>query len=205
MGAPRRAARIRSARSAMVIVRPSASGGGSGGGAIAASRSSARTSRTGSSGGASSGTAPASAAAWAVAGSRRNRPDPGKRQLGQAQARVAVGAVDEQPGAQLGLGVRALVGERHRIGRIGPAREHRPALDQDQLAGDGDERRHVAEPVGLEPPERVEVGVGERAERHGQDVELAGLDERQQEPERAVELGHLDLRRGSRAGGPRRR
>ena len=62
----------------------------------------------------------------------------------------------------------------------------------------------VAEPVRLEPAERVEVGVGQGAERDGQDVELARLDERQQERERPVELGHLDLRRGSRAGGPRR-
>ena len=99
-----------------------------------------------------------------------------------------------QPGAELGLGVDAFVGERGRAGRIGPARQHRPALDQDQLAGDRDERADVAEPVRLEPPERVEIGLGEGAERDGQDVELARLDERQQEPERAVELGHLDLR-----------
>ena len=194
MGAPRRAARIRSARSPMVIVRPSASDGGSGGGAIAASRSSARDQPDG---------VERRRVQRHGAGERRGvgrrrlapeQPGPGKRQLGQAQARVAVSAIDEQAGAQLGLGVRALIGERHRIGRIGPAREHRPALDQDQLAGDRDERRHVAEPVGLQSPERVEVGAGERTERHGQDVELAGLDERQQEPERAVELGHLDLR-----------
>ena len=47
--------------------------------------------------------------------------------------------------------------------------------------------------------ERVEVGVGQRAERHGQDVELARLDERQQQPERAVELGDLDQGRRLRA------
>ena len=46
----------------------------------------------------------------------------------------------------------------------------------------------------VEPTERIEVGVGERRERHGQDVELARLDERQEERQRAVELGHLDLR-----------
>ena len=44
--------------------------------------------------------------------------------------------------------------------------------------------------------QRIEVRVGERAERHGQDVELACLDERQQKRERALELGQLDLGRG---------
>ena len=47
--------------------------------------------------------------------------------------------------------------------------------------GDGHERADVAQPVRLEAGERVEVGVGEAAERHRQDVELARLDERQQQ------------------------
>ena len=43
------------------------------------------------------------------------------------------------------------------------------------------------------PGERVQVRVRETAERDGQHVELAGLDERQQERQRPVELGDLDL------------
>ena len=74
VGASRRAARMISARSVSVMMRPMASGGGSGGGAMAARRSRARTSRAGSRVGASAGRAPASAAAWAAAGSRRNSP-----------------------------------------------------------------------------------------------------------------------------------
>ena len=78
------------------------------------------------------------------------------------------------------------------------ARQHRAALDQDQLAGDRDERADIAEPVDLERRERVEIGVGQRAERDRQDVELARLDERQEQGERPVELGDLDLGRGLR-------
>ena len=51
----------------------------------------------------------------------------------------------------------------------------------------------VAEPVGVEATERIEIGVGEGSERHRQDVELARLDERQEERQRAFEFGHLDL------------
>ena len=77
-----------------------------------------------------------------------------------------------------------------------PPRQHRPALDQDQLARDRDERADVAEPVAVERRERVEVGVGERAERDGQDVELARLDEGEQQGKRPVEALETDLGRG---------
>ena len=44
--------------------------------------------------------------------------------------------------------------------------------------------------------ERVEIGVGERAERHGQHVELARLDERQQQRRAGPSnVGDLDLGR----------
>ena len=101
-----------SARSVMVIVRAMASGGGSGGGAIAASRSSARTSRRGSSGGASAGRAPASAGRVRAPRLAPEQADPAERVLGQAQAGVAMRAVEQQAGAELGLGVGAFVGER---------------------------------------------------------------------------------------------
>ena len=64
--------------------------------------------------------------------------------------RVAERAVQDEAGAQLGLGVRALV--RERDGALhGSARQQRPGLDQDQLAGDRDERgdvRHAGLPRG---------------------------------------------------------
>ena len=126
-------------------------------------------------------------------------PDPAECLVGQAQAGVAVRPIDDESRTQLGFGVGALVGEADRVDRLRPSRQHRPALDEDQLAGDRDERTHVTEPVGLEPAERVQIGVSERAEGHGQDVELAGLDERQEEAERAVEGLHLDLRPALRA------
>ena len=69
--------------------------------------------------------------------------------------------------------------------QLDPPRQHRPALDEDELAGDGDERADVAEPVVVERGERIEVGLGEVAERHREDVELAGFDERQEQAERA--------------------
>ena len=53
-------------------------------------------------------------------------PDPPDRLLGQPQAGIAVGPVEDEPGAQLGLGVGALVGERGRIGRVGASRAASP-------------------------------------------------------------------------------
>ena len=78
----------------------------------------------------------------------------------------------------------------------GPPRQQRPRLDQDQLARDRDERRHVAHPVVVEGRERVEVGVGQRAERHREHVELARLDQREQQRQRPVERRQRDARRG---------
>ena len=127
------------------------------------------------------GRAPASAGRVGRAGLAPEQPDPAR-----GRPRPAAGRRRGGPGR--GAAGRAArprgrcLRRRARAGSIGPAaRQHRPALDQDQLAGDRHERADVAEPVGLERRERIEVGVGERAERDGQDVELARLDERQQE------------------------
>ena len=68
----------------------------------------------------------------------------------------------------------------------------------DQLARDRHERTHVAQPVRVKGRERVQVGLREAPERHGQDVELARLDEREEQGERPLELGDLDLERGLR-------
>ena len=171
---------------------------------MAASRSSARTRRRGSSAGASDGSRPGQRGRARHRRLPPERADPAQRVLGQAQAGVAMRPVDQQPGAELGLGIDAFVGERERVGRIRPARQHRPALDQDQLAGDRHERADVAEPIGLQPAERVEVGVGERPERHGQDVELARLDERQQQRRAARRTRPSGPASGSPAGDPHR-
>ena len=45
--------------------------------------------------------------------------DPHERAVGQRTARIAVGAVEQQPRAQLGLRVGAFVRERGRVARIG--------------------------------------------------------------------------------------
>ena len=114
------------------------------------------------------------------------QPDAPGRLVQQPGAGVAEGAVQDQARAQLGLRVRPLVGQRD--GAVDrPARQHRPRLDQDQLARDRHERRDVAHPVVVEGRERVEIGVRERAQRHGEHVELAGLDQREQQRERPVE------------------
>jgi hypothetical protein len=71
------------------------------------------------------------------------------RRLEHADTGIAEGTVEDEAGAKLRFGIGPLVGQRH--GVIGPvAREHRARLDEDQLARDGDERRHVAHPVVVE-------------------------------------------------------
>ena len=98
------------ARSVRVIVRATVSGGGSGGGAIADEAvERADQQRPGRAAARRTGRAPASAAAWAAPGSRRNRPTRRNGLVRQASARVAVGAVEQQAGPQLGLGVGRLV------------------------------------------------------------------------------------------------
>ena len=148
---------------------PSPRAAAAAGGTIRTSAARASRRTTGSSGGAAGGREPAMAAAWAAAGSRRNRPIRRQCALLEAQPAVAERPVEEEAGAQLGLGIAALVGERL-AGRVGRSSwQHRPALDEDELAGDRHERRDVADPVALERGERLEVGAGEqrRAGRSG--------------------------------------
>ena len=194
------------ARSASVIVRGTTSGGSSGGGAMRARPSSAATRsqrverrRVGRAG------------TREGRGERPPTPRAGTARRGRSRVScsrapgVAVRAVQQQPRPQLRLGVR-LVLRQHAGRQLLAARQDRPALDEDQLAGDGDERADVADPVVLERRERVEVGLGEVAERDGQDVELARLDEREQQAQRPGERRRRHVgRRSRRAGGPRRR
>ena len=164
------------------------SGGGSGGGATTASRASASTSARRVERRRVDGRAPA-------------RPDAARPRPRDGTARpVERASASRRPASRWaryrrrrarssasGSGPSSPAASIHR-GRRRP-RQHRPALDEDELRGDRDERADVAEPVGLERRQRLEIGVGEAAERDGQDVELARLDEREQQPERAVELG----------------
>src|SRR5204862_110704 len=69
-------------------------------------------------------------------------------------------------------------------------------LDQDQLACDGDERADIRQPIAVEIRKCIEIGTRERAERDADDVQLARLDERQQQGQRAVEALETDLGRG---------
>ena len=181
------------ARWVSVIERGDDSGGGSGGGASAdqpverpdedgAGRAAAR--RRGRRAGQAGGSA-----------ARRLAPEQADRvraRLLEPQAGVAKGAVQEQPRAELRLGIGPSSAPSAARWPA-PARQHRPALDQDQLARDRHERADVADPVVLERRQGLEVGLGEGAERHGQDVEPARLDQRQEQPERAFELGDPDV------------
>ena len=167
----------------MVISRATTSGGGGAGSGIAASVSSA---------------------AARIAGRHRRRWRGGKVGLARLAAhdrrhavalpelggRIAQGAVLEQAATQLVLvGLIGAVGQRRqRLGRQHPLR-----LQVDQLGGDRDELRqggHVDRVMG----EVLDVGVGDVGQRHGQDVELARLDEMEEQPQRALEdrQGHRE-------------
>ena len=110
-----------------------------------------------------------------------------------------MGAVDEQAGPELRLRVRLVVAGA--IGCEGLARQHGPALDQDQLRRHGDERGDVRQASSRQGRQGLEIRPGQRPERHGQDVEPAGFDQRQQQPQRALELGQPDLGRAVRRQG----
>ena len=166
-------------------------GGSSSGGATATTRSERRgRGVAGSTVGASVGSRAGQAGATRDRGSRWNRPIRAERAGRQRQPGVAVAR---------GTGAAARGAPppgrcpRRRARRVEDrrSRQQRPTLDEDELRGDGHERADVAEAVVLERRERLEVRPGEVTERHGQDVELALLDEGEQQRERAVELGHL--------------
>ncbi len=125
----------------------------------------------------------------------------------QRQGRVPEPLVLEESSAQLRLGIQFVV-EWYR-GRLGWPRQDRPALDEDQLRGDGHERGYVPEAIALQGGQGIQIRFGEAAEGHGQDVELAGLDEGQQQRQRPVELVELyvggSIRDARREGDLRRR
>ncbi len=163
------------ARSVRVIVRGTTSGGTATGGAIVTRWASAAP---------QSGGIERRGVGRPGAGERRGpgdgrlateQADPDQRAVGQVPARIAVGAVEQEPRPQLGLRIGGLLVEAGRV-HDRRSREHRPALDQDELRGHGHERADIPDPVDLQAGERVEIGLGEAAERHGQDIELAGLD-----------------------------
>ena len=177
------------AREVSVTVRRIVSGGGAGGGAIRARPSSAdeqdrRRQRLG-------GRWPGAGEPGRMRGHRlaMEQPAPARGVVQQRRAGVAERAVQDEAGAQLGLGIGALVGER----RPGPSTARRGSSARDliriswlAMATNADTwpMRSL-----VERRERVEVRVRERAEGHGEDVELAGLDQRQQQGQRPVERG----------------
>ena len=126
------------------------------------------------------------------------QPDAAQRAIGQTLTGIAVRSVDDEPGTQRGLRIRGFLGFGGVEVQRGTARQHRPTLDEDQLRGHGDEGADVGQPVRFERCESIEIGVGETAQRHAQDVELARFDQREEKGQRSVELGDLDHGRGFR-------
>ena len=169
------------ARSVRVIVRGTTSGGGSGGCGDPARPASARDERARvERRGVGAAGRRRGRGARAADGSRRNSPTRVERELLEPPAGVAVGAIEEQPRPQLRLGIRLVLRQhaRRRPRRRGSIA--RLLMRISWLATATNELM-LPMPVVLERRERVEVGLGEGAERHGQDVELAGLDEREQQ------------------------
>ncbi len=117
------------------------------------------------------------------------------RPVQEPPARIAVRAVQQEPRTQLCLGIGLVLGQNARH-LDDPPRQDRPALDQDQLAGDRHERADVAEAVGLERRQGVEIRIGEGAERDRDHVQLARLDQGQEQGQGSVERLHPDLGRG---------
>ena len=166
------------ARSVRVIVRGTISGGGAGGSTMTAraGRAPRRASAT-SSGGPSGGGRPARPAAAATAGSRRNSPSrsiatswsrrPASRwaRYRSSRARSSASGSGSSSGSTPGGGL----GRRGRIARL-LMRISWLATATNALTLPSRSLSSVGE--------RVEVGVGEGAERHRQDVELARLDQR---------------------------
>ena len=112
--------------------------------------------------------------------------------LPERGAGVAVTAVFDEPRPQLRFRIRLLV-ERDRRYLRWP-RQDRSALDEDQLRSHGHEPGHAPEPVALERDQSIEVRLRQPSERHGQNVELAGFDESEQESQRAVEVARSNMR-----------
>ena len=92
------------------------------------------------------------------------QPDPARRRLLQARPGVAVGAVQQQPRPQLRLGIRLVLGQDARRQSSWRGSIARLLMRISWLATATNEL-DVADPVVLERRERVEVGLGEVAER----------------------------------------
>ncbi len=62
------------------------------------------------------------------------------------------------------------------------------------MSSDRDERADVRQAVTGQTRQSLEVSASQVTESDGQDVELALLDEREEQPERAIERLEVDLR-----------
>src|SRR6266496_427269 len=80
------------------------------------------------------------------------------RHVHQAEASFMERAIQQEPGTELCLGIgNGGVRVEDRVIRL-VTRQKRPALDQDELAADRDERRYVGKAIALERGEGLEVG-----------------------------------------------
>ena len=136
--------RMTAARSARLTVRRMVSGGGAAAGRCGRGRRAPPRAGRSTAAPRPAAARPATPAAWAIAGSRWNRPTRAAASSSSAAPASRNARYRMQPGAQLGLRVGALVGQRRP--RPSGARRGSSArrLDEDQLARDRDERRHVA-------------------------------------------------------------
>ncbi len=183
--AERSARRITAARSSTVTARGTTSGGGTGSGASRNIVASESRRMAGSSGGSCGARAPAFADATACAASRWNVTTPDASRSDSFARRVPVAAVEQQSLPQRRLGIDPLL-----LDVSGQLRawQHGAALDQDQLRRDADERTGVRKLAPGKRRESLEVRTAEVTERHRQHVELALLDQAEQQRQRPFEV-----------------
>ena len=130
------------------------------------------------------------AEATAAMGSRRKTSQPLSRRPLRSRPASRYRRYRIEPLAQRRLGVGSLLdGDGHDR----RARQDGAALDEDELAGHGHEGADVRHLLLVEAGQRFEVGPGEVAQRHLEDVQLALLDEPQQQTQRALVALHADV------------
>ena len=178
------------ARSSRVTSRGTTSGAGGGAGASRKAASSASESSRGSRGGPSSGREPARAEASAAAGFPPEDLPAALETAPQGAAGVAEEPVEDESLAQRLLGVRSFLdGDGHDR----RARQDGPALDEDELAGHAHEGADVRHLLLVQSGQGLQVGPRQLPEGHLEDVQLALLDEPQQQRQGAVVALQADV------------
>ena len=116
----------------------------------------------------------------------------------QGAAGVAEEPVEDESLAQRLLGVRSVLdGDGHHR----RARQDGPALDEDELAGHAHEGADVRHLLLVQSSQGLQVGPRQLPEGHLEDVQLALLDEPQQQRQGAVVALQPDVRRAVGVGG----